>query len=317
MFMTTRRASMLAALILVGGLRSAGGQTVPPATEMKAVRIADGVVLHYTEQGRGVPIVFVHGSLVDGSSWNRELTAFSADYRAIAYSRRYNSPNTNAIRPAHSASEDANDLAAFIKALNLGPVHIVGHSYGAFTALFFATRHPELVRTIVLAEPPAVPLLSQLTGDQAATGQALFAPIETTVRQMQAVWRSGDREEGMRIFFKWHTGDPAFWDKVLPEAARSDNRRNFTEWDAVLVSGELFPSISAQSIQTIAAPVLVVSGSNTTSYLAVIAEELTRLLHARGATHVVIPRAGHVMFAQQPVATHTAILDFLSKANPR
>ena len=124
-------------------------------------------------------------------------------------------------------------------------------------------------------------------------------------------------KQAWRIFFKWHTGDPAFWDKVLPEAARSDNRRNFTEWDAVLVSGELFPSISAQSIQTIAAPVLVVSGSNTTSYLAVIAEELTRLLHARGATHVVIPRAGHVMFAQQPVATHTAILDFLSKANPK
>ena len=65
----------------------------------------------------------------------------------------------------------------------------------------FATRHPELVRTIVLAEPPAVPLLSQLTGDQAATGQALFAEIETTVTQMQAAWRSGDREEGMRIFF--------------------------------------------------------------------------------------------------------------------
>jgi non-heme chloroperoxidase len=308
---------MLAALLLVGGLRSAGAQTLPPATEVKAVRIADGVVLHYTEQGRGVPIVFVHGSLVDSSSWNRELRVFSADYRAIAYSRRYNSPNTNAIRPGHSASEDANDLAAFIKALSLGPVHIVGHSYGALAALFFATRHPELVRTIVLAEPPAVALLSQLPGDQAATGQALFAQIETTVRQMQAAWRSGDREEGMRIFFKWNTGNPAFWDKVLPEAARSDNRRNFTEWDAVLVSGELFPSISAQAIQTIAAPALVVSGSNTSPYLAVIAEEVTRLLHARGATHVVIPRASHVMFAQQPAATHTAILDFLSKANSR
>ena len=70
---------MLAALLLAGGLRSAGAQTVPPATGVKAVRIADGVVLHYTEQGRGVPIVFVHGSLVDSTAWNRELTVFSAD----------------------------------------------------------------------------------------------------------------------------------------------------------------------------------------------------------------------------------------------
>ena len=83
------------------------------------------------------------------------------------------------------------------------------------------------------------------------------------------------------------------------------------------MSGDLFPSISAQAIQTIAAPALVASGSNTSPYLAVIAEELMRLLHPHGATHVVVPRASHVMFAQQPVATHTAILDFLSKANSR
>jgi len=101
-------------------------------------RMTDGVVFHYTEQGRGVPIVFVHGSLVDSSSWNRELTVFSADYRAIAYSRRYNSPNTNAIRPG----------------------------------------------------------------------------------------RSGDREEGMRIFFKWNTGNPAFWDNVLLIVSGSNTSRD-------------------------------------------------------------------------------------------
>lgn len=310
-------ALITAALLTTAALRSGAGQSSPPANDLKTVTIADGVVLHYAERGQGAPVVFVHGSLADYSVWNRELSDFSAQYRAITYSRRYNSPNTNAITPGHSAIADADDLAAFIKTLNLGPVHIVGHSYGAFAALFLATRHPELLRTIVLAEPPAVALLAQLPPDQAAAGRATLADIETRVRQMQAAWRGGDREEGMRIFFTWQTGNPAFWGSVLPEAVRQDSRRNFAEWDAVLLSGELFPPVSAEAIQGIAVPVLVVSGANTTPYLATIAEELTRLLQPRGAKRVVIPRASHVMFTQQPVATHEAIFDFLGKAVAR
>jgi pimeloyl-ACP methyl ester carboxylesterase len=310
-------AIVMTALLLTVGLRSAATQSNPPANDLKTVTIADGIVLHYAERGQGAALVFVHGSLADYSVWNRELADFSGQYRAIAYSRRYNSPNTNSIRPGHSAIEDADDLASFIKALTLAPVHIVGHSYGALTALFLATRHAELVRTIVVAEPPAVAVLAHLPPERAAAGRATLADIETRVRQIQSAWRGGDREQGMRIFFTWHTGNPALWDSVLPDSVRQDSRRNFAEWDAVLLSGELFPSIPAQAIEAIGVPALVVSGANTTPYLATIAEELTRLLQPRGGKHVVIPRASHVMFTQQPAATHDAIFDFLGKASAR
>lgn len=82
----------------------------------------------------------------------------------------------------------------------------------------------------------------------------------------------------------------------------------------MLGSGELFPVISPEAIQRIDAPALVVSGTDTTTYLATVAAELTRLLQPRGTRHVVIPRAGHVMFGQQPAATREAIFDFLDKA---
>jgi pimeloyl-ACP methyl ester carboxylesterase len=206
-------------------------------------------------------------------------------------------------------------LAAFIKALRLGPVHVVGHSYGALTTLFLATRHPELLRSIVLAEPPAVSLLAGLPADQSKAARATLEDIETRVKEMQKAWRGGDREEGMRVFFTWNTGNPQFWDSVLPEEVRQGNRRNFREWDAVLVSGQLFPSISSQDIRKITVPTLVVSGADTTPYLATIASEITRLLQPRGGTHVVIPNAGHVMFAQQPSATDKAVLAFLAKSS--
>jgi pimeloyl-ACP methyl ester carboxylesterase len=310
-------ATVLPALLATGNAGIVEAQAKPSANEPKTVTVADGVVLHYTERGRGLPLILVHGSLADYSVWTRELADFSAQYRTISYSRRYNSPNTNSIRPGHSAIQDADDLAAFIKALNLGRVHVVGHSYRALTTLFLAIRHPDVLRTIVLAEPPAVPLLAHLPPDRAKAGLETLTDIETRVRQMRTAWRSGDREEGMRIFLTWQTGNPAFWERVLPEGARQALRRNFMEWDAVLLTGELFPSISPQAITAIAAPALVVSGADTTPYLATVADELTRLLQPRGATHVVIPQASHVMFTEQPVATHEAVLGFLTNAAAR
>ncbi len=55
---------------------------------------------------------------------------------------------------------------------------MIGHSYGALTALFLAVKHPELVRALVLAEPPAVSLLSHLPGEKAQTGKAMFEDIQ-------------------------------------------------------------------------------------------------------------------------------------------
>ncbi|MFN2417718.1 MAG: alpha/beta fold hydrolase [Candidatus Limnocylindria bacterium] len=52
------------------------------------------------------------------------------------------------------------DLASFIKELDLAPVHLVGHSSpGGFGGLVLAHRYPELLRSLVLLEPPAFPLL--------------------------------------------------------------------------------------------------------------------------------------------------------------
>ena len=93
-YWSAARAILMTALLVTVGLRFVIAQSARPANDLKTVTIADGVVLHYDERGQGAPIVFVHGSLADYSVWNRELADFSTQYRAISYSRRYNSPNT-------------------------------------------------------------------------------------------------------------------------------------------------------------------------------------------------------------------------------
>ena len=127
---------------------------------------ANGVELTYLDRGRGVPVVLVHGGLDDYRAWGPQMDAFSERHRTIAYSRRHSYPNPQT--PSgddYSAIVDADDLAALMAGLGLAPAHVVGVSYGAYTALFLAVRHPALVRSLVLAEPPVLRWLPGLPGD--------------------------------------------------------------------------------------------------------------------------------------------------------
>jgi pimeloyl-ACP methyl ester carboxylesterase len=87
--------------------------------------------------------------------WGGYLDSFAESCRAIAYSRWYNYPNENKIQPNYFAAVDAEDLAGLIEKLGLGKALLVGHSYGAYTALILAVKHPELVRSLTFACHPA------------------------------------------------------------------------------------------------------------------------------------------------------------------
>jgi pimeloyl-ACP methyl ester carboxylesterase len=280
----------------------------PPITPppLKALDIGQGVSLHYAEAGLGAPVVFVHGSLSDYSYWSDQVPAFARERRAIAYSRRYNWPNQNAPVRHYSAITDAEDLAGLIAALNLKGAHIVGHSYGAFAALILAARRPELVRTLVLAEPPAVSLLAHVPGEDAAKGKAMLADIRAhMVAPMRAAFAKGKREDGVASFIDYVSGHPEAWAN-LPAEAKEAMLRGAGEWDVMLTKGELFPELPPEAVQRIAAPTLLISGGKSYPFLGLIDEALLGLLpHAQ---RLLLPDAGHQMWLQQPDACRQAAL---------
>lgn len=310
----TVRTLLLMTIVLPAHLPAQPAQE--PALAVRKVIVSHGIELHYVERGTGVPVVFVHGSLSDGSYWNSQVDAFAkAGYHAIAYSRRYSPPNNNKARIGYSAVVDAEDLAAFIIKLRLGRVHVVGHSYGALTALFLASRHPELVRTLVLAEAPAVSLLKHLEGEQAATGKAMFADIEQRmVKPMQTAFQEGNRESGLRTFINYVLDDPNAWQK-MPQDAHKDMLDHAHEWDVMMTTGELFPALEPQAIRAISAPTLLLSGEKSYRFLGLIDEELTRLLpHAR---QIILRDATHRMWFEQPEVCRNAVLEFLREPSKK
>jgi pimeloyl-ACP methyl ester carboxylesterase len=272
------------------------GHKDAPAEPPKVV-VPDGVELHFVERGRGVAVLFVHGTLGDYSAWDGQLGPFAESYRAVAYSRRYNYPNTNKLRPKHSAVVEAEDLAALIKKLDLGKVHVVGHSYGAYTALFLALRHPELVRTLTLAEPPVV-----------FAGEHIDEAKARLLRRVRAAFAKGDPEDAVRTIV--NSSREGTYEK-MPEPFRKLVLRNARELEALVTSEDMYPPVDRDAVRKIVAPTLLLSGGKSPPSQKSIDDELERLLPERTRQRVVIPDADHGMWFQQPQACRQAVLDFL------
>ena len=107
--------------------------------------------LNFVQQGQGPVVVLSHALGCDLTMWDGVAAALQDRYTVLRYDHRGHgrSPATDG---AYSMDDLADDAAAFIRAHAGGqPVHFVGLSMGGMTAQALGARHPELVRSITIA----------------------------------------------------------------------------------------------------------------------------------------------------------------------
>lgn len=279
------------------------------STEIQEIN-ANGIAFPYIEQGKGTPMVLVHGSLSDYRMWEGQLEAFSQKHRVFSYSRRYAYPGKiTADSVGYSVVPHAKDLAAFIKALNIGPVHLVGHSYGAYTALVTALEHPELVKSLCLGEPPVLSFLSNTT-----EGNGLLSEfkIKTILPAAQA-FEKGNDLEGVRIFLDGVMNQHNLYDQLPPEI-QQQIQDNIPELKGVVSTHEeaVFSTfITCEDLKKLKVPTLLITGEISTRFLTLISDELEKCLPRK--ERVIIPGASHEMEMENPPAFNEAVLRFIQK----
>jgi pimeloyl-ACP methyl ester carboxylesterase len=268
-----------------------------------------GVELHYIERGEGEPLILLHGGQGDYRSWEPQMSVLSPRYRVISYSRRYNYPNDNPLTAQnHSAYIEAADLAAFIRKLKLGPVHLVGTSMGAFTALVLAIRHPEMIRSMVLAEPPVHGWITDNPN-----GAAVYKEFMTTLHEPAGTaFKAGDDKGAMRILVDGFSGSPRF--DTLPPQSLAVVMQNSRFFKALTLSSDPYPNLSKDTVKQLRMPILIVTGENTIRIHKLVNEELARLLLK--AERAIIPNAGHGSPRENPTAFNDAVLKFLANLRP-
>jgi pimeloyl-ACP methyl ester carboxylesterase len=257
----------------------------------------DGVALDCVEAGSGPPLVLVHGGVSDRRTWEQQVDAFAERYRVVSYTRRHFRGSEDAApKQQPSVTTSADDLIAVIERLALAPTHLAGCSYGAFTALLVAVKRPELVRSLVLGEPPV----------GRAAGPAWDRFASTAYEPARASIRAGHLDSGLRTFVDGVIGPGAF--DALPTAVRAMMLDNASTLGIEAAPLEPFAEAEAARVTM---PVLLVVGAHSPPMFGEITDELQRLLpHAE---RVEIPSASHAMHADNAPAYNARVLQFLSR----
>jgi pimeloyl-ACP methyl ester carboxylesterase len=132
-------------------VRDTGPGSLEPGP-LKYVR-ADGVRLAYRAWGPGQapPAVLLHALGEAAADWAQVAAGLAAHWRVYAYDQRGHGASD--WPGGYTVEQLTADLAAFVSALGLDRVALVGHSIGAPPAYLYAARHPERVSGLVLEDP--------------------------------------------------------------------------------------------------------------------------------------------------------------------
>ncbi|HWJ52274.1 MAG TPA: alpha/beta hydrolase [Propionibacteriaceae bacterium] len=187
--------------------------TAEPTTDRLAV---PGGKLYYEVRGSG-PLLLVIGQPMTSGPFAPLADLLATDHTVVTYDPHGLGQSTVDDRSLTVTAEaEADDLAAIIDALGVGPADVFGNSGGAVAGLALATQHPDKVRTLIAHEPPLPELLPDAPhilaavediedafhagGAGAAFGKFVSLVMHdgpvTEAGVPQATWPRGDHQEG-------------------------------------------------------------------------------------------------------------------------
>jgi len=272
----------------------------PAPVILNSARV-NGTTLAYRVVGdSGTPVVFIHGSLGDQGDWDRQVATFAQTHRVLVYSRRYHPPNPPVDdAQTYSPMLHSEDLAALLLQLDLAPAHVVGSSYGAYTALVLALEHPELVRSIVLGEPPILPLLTRTPEGDALRRNYVVAALDPA----RAAFSRRDSVGALTAFLRGEGLVAPMSAKLLGYAfeLRQEMQANRVQY---------MPPLACDDLGRLHTGVLLVNGDRSPAVFHAITAELARCL--QNDSTATIPGSGHLVHASNPSFYNQVVLRYLA-----
>lgn len=254
--------------------------------------VINGVKLAYSDEGKGSPLVFVHGFPLCRGTWQKQVEAFRISHRVIA-------PDLRGLGDSESGngtttmSQFAEDVHALLQQLGSGPVVLAGHSMGGYVALAFARLFPQMLRGLVLV----------------CTKAGNDTPEAAAARRTNA---EKVRADGTKVIIDAMAPKmlaPSNQDPKMAELVRSFMAPAKPEGVIGALLGMAERPDSTAMLSSIKVPALVITGADDVIIPPAESEKMAQAI--RGAQLKVIPNAGHLVAVEQPDAFNLALKEWL------
>jgi 3-oxoadipate enol-lactonase len=261
---------------------------------MPLITATDGAKLYWEESGSGDPLLLIMGLGYAHQMWHRTRPAVEKHYRTIVFDNR-GVGKSDVPTSAYSIAQMAADAASVLDAAGIERAHVFGISMGGMIAQEFALAFPGRVNKLILG---------CTTPGGRNSVPASEKVLEIVMARARMTPEEGAQAMAPHIYDASTPRDRIEEDLELRRALYPTAAGYLGQVQAILAWS------SFDRLGQISQKPLVIHGES---------DELVppangRILAERipGAKLVMLPHASHIFVTDQPEASHTAILDFLS-----
>jgi pimeloyl-ACP methyl ester carboxylesterase len=274
----------------------------------------DGIVLVVDDTGEDdlEPVVLMHGLSTSRETWARLTGQLRGRYRLVAFDDRGHGESTHAagtyVLPNYTA-----DAVAVLEQVVGRPAVLIGHSLGGVIAANVAQSRPDLVRGVILEDPPLF-VASRARDDDGSPMVTMFQLMQQVIGDMQARGATIDEYEAMVAAAPAMGGRGGTMADLLGEEGTRAQARAMAGLDPEIFT----PALDGSAIGPIdpdvplGVPALVLRADDANG-AAFSADDATRFLAANPtATVTLFEGSGHAVHDQFPDRFLSEVEGFLS-----
>jgi pimeloyl-ACP methyl ester carboxylesterase len=255
----------------------------------------NNVSIGYTDEGYGVPLLFVHGFPLSRDAWQKQIDTLRSSYRVIAPDLRGFGESEAGTGPVLMA-QYADDLYALLQQLKTGPVVFIGHSMGGYVTFAFLRQYPQMVRGLILVGTKAGKDTPEAAASRRATAEKVQAKgVEVVIEAMTPKMLAADNH-----------------DQAMVERVRG----LMTPSKPAGVIGALLGMAerldSTAELARISVPTLIITGADDTLIPPTESEKLAQAIP--GGQLNIIPHAGHLVAFEQADKFNHVLDEWLDRA---
>jgi pimeloyl-ACP methyl ester carboxylesterase len=261
---------------------------------------SSGVEIAYLDEGKGPAVVLGHCSSASHKEWLPLIEALKADWRVLAPDLiGYGSSGQWPAEEPFKADADLDALTAVAKKTK-GPLHLVGHSYGAALAVEAARRLGPRVKSLTLVEPVAFHLLRQ-------EGRPEWAEVEQLGKAVLGAVAKGDDREAAAAFMSYWLGRWRW--RLSPERFKAAIAATIPK--VALEFGIIVDApATLKDYAAVTAPTLLIKGGKTRAPTRAVVDLLGKVLP--NAEVAILKGAGHMSPFTHPAELTQMILGHLA-----